>query len=412
MHIFYQNDPALHPVNPAHPERPHRLMAAAAGLGRLSSATWVPLKTAGIREAGLIHDQEYLNRLSEPFKGTEVRSLDHGDTIQSKTSLEAALGAIGGSRTAISGLMTDKFQKAMILSRSPGHHACRAEAMGFCLLGSAAWAAIYARNMGLRVAVIDFDLHHGNGTEDILKDQPDIFFASSQQTGIWPGTGSTGVSGKFNHIHNTELPGRSGSSEMRNVWTNHLQELRIFNPDLIVVSAGFDAHQNDPLSGLRWKLNDYQWIGQAIAYEAEQICEGKVLCILEGGYDLKVLQEGIFEFTHALSGSASHAEQSAPECLLNLSPMSSPYIKGSQEPTGGGFVLHKMNKRLWISNGDTGEMLYTPPGFIRLNDRRSMIELVKRSNERGKISICDIIDFEHSSKRSYGYNNSKCAVEM
>lgn len=407
MHIYYQADPALHPTAPGHPERPHRLMAAASGLCGVAD-TWEPIQPVDLAAAQLAHDDAYLEDLAVPLPPGGYRRLDQGDTVQSETSLVAALGALGGARTAISALMAEQTDKALVLARSPGHHACRAEAMGFCLLGTAAWAALHGRDAhGLRVAVLDFDLHHGNGTEDILREERDAFFASSQQDGIWPGTGASGVSGVSGHIFNTALPAGTGRDAMRQAWEEHFKAMRAFAPDLIVVSAGFDAHGNDPLSGLDWSIADYAWLGEALAREARDLCHGRVLTILEGGYDLQVVSAGLRSFALGLQGSRPVPGAAVPAGLTDLSGMQSPYLKGTTPAAGEGFDVRKLYGRLWIVEKATGALLYTPPEFLQLQDRTPMRHLTERADETGRLPIQDIIALEAKAARLRRFNGKR-----
>jgi acetoin utilization deacetylase AcuC-like enzyme len=397
MHVFYQSDPSLHPTPAGHPERPHRLMAAASGLSGCVDA-WVPVEPAHIDEALSSHDRAYLEELTSPLPKSGTRRLDGGDTIQSASSLTAALGALGGARQALDAMSADSIDKAFILARSPGHHACRGNAMGFCLLATAAWAALYARDTyGLRVAVLDFDLHHGNGTEDVLKDQEDVFFASSQQFGIWPGTGDSGRSGDFNQILNTSMPAGSGSDVMRHTWEVHLKAIWEFQPDLIIVSGGFDAHSKDPLSALQWTLDDYKWIGEAIRDLAGEISDGKVLTVLEGGYNLDILKNGCKSYAKGLSPVTFGAL--APNDLADMTDMSSPYLKSAAEPASEGFSVCKIDRSLWIRNDQTGQLLYTPPSFVMMRSRMDLQHMAQHATDLGRLDIEDIILFENQFGR-------------
>jgi len=407
MHIFHQVNPSLHPTSPGHPERPHRLMAAASGLSR-TKATWRPVSPIEAVDISIAHEESYIRMLTEALPPAGSRKLDHGETVQSETSLPAALGALGGTKQAIDEMMDGKIEQALVLARAPGHHACRDRAMGFCILGIAAWSALYARDRhGLRVAVLDFDLHHGNGTEDILQGEMSVFFASSQEDGIWPGTGSTGVSGQFNHIVNTALPKNTGRDGMRAAWEGHFEAMRAFKPDLIVVSAGFDAHADDPLSGLNWSLSDYEWLGQAITDEARTLCGGRILTILEGGYDLAVLQAGTEKYVNGLTGTSTVASDASPSRLTNLAGMPSPYLKGQVAASGEGFGVIKLNRKLWIVDEKTGSLLYTPPEFVNLQSRDPLKKIAARATETGVLDINEIIALEAQTRRGFQYNKHR-----
>ncbi|MBT28050.1 MAG: hypothetical protein CMO01_00205 [Thalassobius sp.] len=413
MHVHYQDRPWLHPSMPGHPERAHRVAASLAGLADLpeGDCTFLPVKPVDLAAASSAHDPEYLAMLgAETFESIRRRTLDGGDTVQAKTSLEAALEALGGARAATDAIMSGRTRSAMLVARPAGHHATRGQAMGFCLLGAAGWAAIEAqRNWGARVAVLDFDLHHGNGTQDILHDERDIFFASTHQDGIYPGTGAASETGAHGQVMNVPLPRGSGGKVMREAWQGIFRAVADFHPDLILVSAGFDAHGDDPLSDLNWCLEDYRWLGRQLAGLADSCCDGRILSILEGGYDLRVLR-------HAVAAWASQlCELDAPVCPAftdapKLAGWQSPYlghvaVPDKDAPTE--FVLRKMHRRLWIENARTGQPLWTPPDFIRLEGRELSANLVSSANENGSLHIDAVIALEAAAGRAFGYNSGR-----
>lgn len=304
--------------------------------------------------------------------------------------------------------MTGITKTAFLLARPPGHHARPDEAMGFCLTGTAAETALYLRDVyQARVAVLDFDLHHGNGTEDILRDEHDIFLASSHEENNWPGTGQDARTGKYDHIRNALLEKGSGQNDMREVWDKFLAEVAEFGPDIILLSAGFDCHANDPLSGLDWRAEDYAWLGGRIAEVADECCHGRVLGILEGGYDLSVLQTCLPVFASALS----ELDAPSPEGVIPvaaLDGLATPYIGGVSTllyPSKDTYKVSKAHRRIWIEAPATGAMLYTLPSFLRAPQSREVYEaLVCEANSKGVLSIGDIIAFEQNQPRKAGYN--------
>jgi acetoin utilization deacetylase AcuC-like enzyme len=210
-------------------------------------------------------------------------------------SWEAALRAIGGAEAAVDAVISGAAANAFVAMRPPGHHAERERAMGFCLFGTVSVAAKYALDHhGLsRVAVLDFDVHHGNGTQDLLWDEPRAIFVSSHQMPLYPGTGKADETGAHGQIVNLPLRPGSGRAEMRAVWESALARVEAFAPDLVLLSAGFDAHRDDPLAGLNWTEADFAWITAAICDMAARCCGGRVVSCLEGGYDLPALAASV-----------------------------------------------------------------------------------------------------------------------
>ncbi|OYV33889.1 MAG: acetoin utilization protein [Rhodospirillales bacterium 20-64-7] len=215
-----------------------------------------------------------------------------GDTVYSPGSLEAGLRAAGGATAAVDAVMEGWARAAFVAMRPPGHHAERNRAMGFCLFNNAAVAAYHARaRWGLRrVAVVDFDVHHGNGTQDIFWNDPALFYASSHQYPCYPGTGAAAERGIAGNIVNAPLePGADGAA-FRAAWEGGiLPALNAFQPELLIVSAGFDAHAADPLAQLRLREPDFAWITEALMAVAATHCRERLVSLLEGGYDLEAL---------------------------------------------------------------------------------------------------------------------------
>ena len=242
-----------------------------------------------------IHPLEYISYLKDSLPQTGYKPLD-GDTHISSGSLTAAYRAAGGVLRAIDLVLSGEAKNAFVAVRPPGHHAETQTAMGFCLFGNVALGAKHALDFhGLkRVAVIDFDVHHGNGTQELLWDESRCLTFTSQQMPLWPGTGSKEEQGNFNNIVNIPLsPGSSGILMREKYEMLVFPALREFKPELILVSAGFDAHEADPLAELNWSTEDFSWLTERICKIASDCCGGRLVSTLEGGYDLEALAESV-----------------------------------------------------------------------------------------------------------------------
>lgn len=295
--IYYPEKISAHRTPNGHPENFMRLKAIQEGLSN-PNFDFLEKKIAPVADvsaAASLHTQDYIDVLSQPFDDEEpIRSLDEMDTYLDYDSLAAALAGVGAGREVVDRLSKGELKHGFVATRPPGHHALSHKAMGFCLLGTAALTATYAQEVyGHRVAVLDFDLHHGNGTQALLFDKDNTFFASTQERNIWPQTSQTGTTGVYNHIHNIDLKRGSGTRDMEAAWTELFERMDAFSPDLVVVSAGFDAHQHDPLSGLRWQNHSYEWIAKAIGERVQSYAKGGVVSILEGGYEQSVLRKSV-----------------------------------------------------------------------------------------------------------------------
>lgn len=214
------------------------------------------------------------------------------DTFMGPNTLDAALRAAGGGVAAVDAVFAGEAHNAFVVARPPGHHAEPERAMGFCLFNSAAIAALHARaaHGAMKIAVVDFDVHHGNGTEAIFWHDPDAFFASSHEWPQYPGTGRASDRGAFDNITNAPLPGGSDGEAFRRAWGEDLlPALSDFAPELVVISAGFDAHRADPLGGLALTEEDFAWVTREILGVARSSAKGRVVSMLEGGYDLAAL---------------------------------------------------------------------------------------------------------------------------
>lgn len=289
MTLLYAYPSAAHHITPpGHPERVDRLAAVERGLqGIPLTRREAPLATQAQLLLG--HPASYIARIraAEPTQG--ISQLDP-DTWMSPGSFDAASRAVGGACAAVEAVLNGEDRNAFVLSRPPGHHAETATPMGFCLFGTVAIAAKQALQRLNRVAVVDFDVHHGNGTQDILWTEKNALFIGSHQMPLWPGTGAPSERGAHGQILNLPLPPGSDGAHMRRVYQSQaFPALDAFDPELILISAGFDAHADDPLAGLNWQAEDYAWLtGRLCDY-----AQGRVVSCLEGGYDLDALTASV-----------------------------------------------------------------------------------------------------------------------
>ncbi|MCV2867330.1 histone deacetylase family protein [Defluviimonas sp. WL0002] len=297
MTIFFTHDAGLAHVNPpGHPEQVARLEAIYAALRHPDFET-LDRRPAPLSEESQVlrcHPRDYMDRVKAARPAEGWAQLD-GDTFLSPGSYEAALRAIGAANAAVDAVLEGPVRNAFVAMRPPGHHAETATAMGFCLFGTVSVAAKYALDHhGLsRVAVLDFDVHHGNGTQDLLWNEARAMFVSSHQMPLYPGSGYASERGAHGQILNLPLPPGSGGNEMRPLWEDALVRVQAFRPEMILVSAGFDAHRADPLASLNWTEADFAWITHAICDVADDCCGGRVVSSLEGGYDLPALAASV-----------------------------------------------------------------------------------------------------------------------
>lgn len=292
MTLIYWNDAALnHVTPPGHPEQVARAVAVKAALQGMDGLNWRDAPVADRTEVLRCHPESYLARIEAAVPAQSYISLD-ADTHMSPGSLEAALRAVGGCGAAVDAVLAGEAKTAFVAMRPPGHHAETETPMGFCLFGTAAIAAKRALDQhGLsRVAVLDFDVHHGNGTQDLLWSEERTLFCSSHQMPLYPGSGATHETGAHANVVNAPLAPMTGGVEMRRAWADMiLPSVDDFAPELIIISAGFDAHAADPLANLNWHEDDFRWVTQAICEVAEAHSKGRVVSTLEGGYDLDAL---------------------------------------------------------------------------------------------------------------------------
>jgi acetoin utilization deacetylase AcuC-like enzyme len=283
-----------HVTPPGHPEQVARLEAVAAGLEPLGLLRR-PAPLAPVSEVLRCHPQPYIDQLRAALPASGFARLD-ADTHLSPGSLDAALHAVGGCNAALDAVIEGQVRNAFSGCRPPGHHAGTATAMGFCLFGTVAIAAKRALDLhGLgRVAIVDFDVHHGNGTQELLWNEDRILYCSSHQMPLWPGTGDPTERGAHGQILNVPLAPGSGGTEMMWAYEGEiLPAIDAFRPDLILISAGFDAHRADPLANLEWSADDFAWLTHALCDVADRHCGGRVVSTLEGGYDLPALAASV-----------------------------------------------------------------------------------------------------------------------
>jgi acetoin utilization deacetylase AcuC-like enzyme len=287
-----------HDTGEWHPERPERMKAIEQALSsaRFQNLITVEAPAATPDQVARAHPRAYVDQLEKKQPKTDLIALDEGDTIISPGSWEAALRAAGAAIYGVDEVMQGKANNAFCCIRPPGHHAEIAKAMGFCLFNNAAVAAFHAQAVygAERVAVVDFDLHHGNGTQAIFWHHPSLFYASTHEMPLFPGTGGITERGETGNIVNAPLRAGDGSAEFREAFeTVVLPSLRRHAPDLLIMSAGFDAHHLDPLGNLNLFEDDYAWVTQKLIDVARERCGGRVVSVLEGGYDLAALGRSV-----------------------------------------------------------------------------------------------------------------------
>ena len=295
----YQN----HNTGPGHPEQIARVRVINENFKKLNNKNIFWKKPSLITENIIreTHDANYIDLVKKSFPVKGFSSLD-GDTIISPGSKEATFDAAGSIIAAIDGVENKEFKNAFCNIRPPGHHSSQNKAAGFCILNNVAIGAKYliSKYKYKKIAIVDFDVHHGNGTQDIFYDDKNVLFISTHQYPYYPGTGSEKEKGKFNNIYNIPLPAGTNSEEYLNAFEFALKKLKEFKPEFVLISAGFDSDFRDPLAQLNLVTEDFYLITKRILETSKKFCNGKVVSILEGGYDLQALQEDTKRHVDAL----------------------------------------------------------------------------------------------------------------
>ena len=295
----YQN----HNTGEGHPEKIDRVTAVIDNFKRLDNKNLIWKKPTKFDQSFLIntHSSEYIDLVSKSFPENGLAFLD-GDTVVSPGSKDATKDAVGSIITAIDGVQNKDFKNAFCAVRPPGHHAEKDKAMGFCIYNNVAVGANYLieKYKYNRVAIIDFDVHHGNGTQDIFYNNEKVLYISTHQYPYYPGSGSENEKGKFNNVFNIPLEAGTTAEEYLNAYEHVLKKLKEFKPEFLLFSAGFDAHINDPLAQLRLNAEDFYQLTKRTLDVLKSFCNGNVVSILEGGYDLKALQDSTQRHVDAL----------------------------------------------------------------------------------------------------------------
>jgi acetoin utilization deacetylase AcuC-like enzyme len=289
--IIRHDDCLNHDTGPRSPESAQRIAAVSGGLEGMKSLEYLPAPKATPEQISRVHPEVFQSRLFEIQPASGHISVTEEDTIMSSGTMDATLRGSGGICFAIDQVLEGKSENAFCMTRPPGHHAEQELAMGYCFFNHVAVGARHAQSKeGIaRVAILDFDVHHGNGTQAIFENDPSVLFVSSHQMPLYPGSGYAEETGIGNILNLPLAPG-TGGKEFRQVWsTLGLPAVHSFEPDFILISAGFDAHQRDPLGHLEVQDVDYHWLSGEIRELANDSASGRLVSILEGGYDMQAL---------------------------------------------------------------------------------------------------------------------------
>ncbi len=293
-----------HLTPPGHPERPDRIRVVEQALEdeRFAHLARVEAPRADLDLVTLCHPRHFAEALIAASPATGLVEIE-ADTTMSPGSLEAALRGVGAAAHAVDEVMQGKARNAFCATRPPGHHAESVKAMGFCFFNQAAIAARHAQKAhgAERVAIIDWDVHHGNGTQEIFWNDPSVLYASTHEMPLYPGTGAPSERGEHGTIVNAALRAGDGSDAFRDAFeTAVLPRVDAFQPDLVIISAGFDAHWRDPLANINLVESDFAWATQKLMAIADRRAEGRLVSILEGGYDLEALSKSTASHVLAL----------------------------------------------------------------------------------------------------------------
>jgi acetoin utilization deacetylase AcuC-like enzyme len=296
-----------HLTPPGHPERPDRIRVIDKVLteDRFKGLARGEAPKGSLDSVALCHSEHYIAELRHRSPTDGLVYLD-GDTSMSPGTWEAVMRGVGGAIAATEAVIAGRASNAFVATRPPGHHAEAGRAMGFCFFDHAAIAARHAqRKHGIdRVAVVDFDVHHGNGTQDIFWADRTVMYCSTHQMPLFPYSGATSERGDHDTIVNAPLAAGEGGIKFRSAFENLiLPRLEKFAPELLVISAGFDAHKRDPLASLNLEASDFGWVTRKLMDVADATADGRIVSVLEGGYDLQGLQESVAEHVAALMGT-------------------------------------------------------------------------------------------------------------
>jgi len=295
----YQN----HNTGEGHPEKIDRVTSVIKNFKKINNHQLIWKKTSNFDSSLLVrtHSLDYINFVDQSFPTNGFAFLD-GDTIISPGSKDATKDAVGSIISAIDGVENKEFKNAFCAVRPPGHHAEKNKAMGFCIYNNVAVGANYLieKYKYNKIAIIDFDVHHGNGTQNIFHDNEKVLYLSTHQYPYYPGSGTENEKGKFNNIFNIPLEAGTNSEQYLNAYEHILNKINQFRPEFILFSAGFDAHKDDPLAQLYLQTEDFYTLTKRTLDLAKKHCSGKVVSILEGGYDLQALQDSTVRHVDAL----------------------------------------------------------------------------------------------------------------
>ena len=303
--LLITHSACLDHLTPAgHPERPDRLRAVEQALEdeRFQTLAREKAPLAEMETIALCHPMDYIEAIKDAAPDEGIVRLD-ADTSMSPGSYEAVLRCVGGGVRAVDEVMSGSVNNAFVAVRPPGHHAETARPMGFCFFNSAAIVTRYAQQKygAERAALVDFDVHHGNGSQDIFWADKSVLYCSTHEMPLYPGTGAMTERGQFNTIVNAPLRAGDGGDQFREAFeTAILPRLRDFKPDVLIISAGFDAHTRDPLANLNLVEADFTWVTQKLMQIADENCQGRIVSMLEGGYDLQGLSRSVAAHVTAL----------------------------------------------------------------------------------------------------------------